>query len=254
MRSIRLIQLAYTVFTALSIAATPLIAECDFDGFYAGAQVSYVSSVSKYKRIVPNPTAFPFTVDNSFGSEGYDIGGHLGWGKAFDMPCSTFQMYCGLEASALYVQASGHDNFHEITALPLPPGGILNFDLSAKIQDSYQIAFRWGVPFHRAMPYLRLGYNNAKWKIDAVNSELLNNFANLRSNYLSKRLQGFLVGAGLDILLCPQVVFGFQFDWTTFSKQTISLASKTVPDFNPNAKAKFNPVYSRLSFRLSYLF
>ena len=169
-------------------------------------------------------------------------------------PCNSFQMYCGLEASGLYVHGSGHDNFHEITQPPLPPGGILNFDLSAKIQDSYQIAFRWGFPFYCAMPYLRLGYNNAKWKIDAENSELLNAVANLRSNQLSKRLHGVLVGVGLDMLLCPEVVFGFQFDWTTFNKQTISLASKTVPNFNPDAKVKFNPVYSRLTLRLSYLF
>lgn len=256
MRSKRLIQLVYTVLTALGIASSPLTASCDydFDGFYAGAEVSYVSSVAKYKRIIPNPTAFPFTVVNSFGLEGCDFGGHLGWGKTFCMPCNSFQVYYGLEASGLYVHASGHDNFHEITQLPLPPGGILNFDLSAKIKDSYQIAFRCGLPLHRAMPYLKIGYNNAKWNINAKNSPLLNAVANLRSNQISKRFHGFLVGIGTDILLSPRVIFGFQFDWTIFNKQTISLASKTVPDFNPDARAEFKPYYSRLTFKLTYLF
>lgn len=230
----------------ISINSAPLAAS-EFDGFYMGGQVGYVSSICKDRHYI----TFSFEEDfrNTFGVKGYDIGGQLGYGITwFD------SLYTGIEGTALYISAKGKNDLHVITTPPFPPGLTVIHAQHAKVLDSYQIALRLGLPIcDVVMPFVKIGYANTLWRIQDQHGDL-EKITGLEHLITKKnRLDGFLTGFGADILLCNGLVFGLECDFSFYRKQTLRLGSK-VPPSDTAAVMQFTPRYVRAGARLSYLF
>lgn len=223
------------------------LAASEFDGFYVGGQVGYASSVCKNRQFFT--LLFEEEFKNTFGVKGCDIGGQLGWGTTW---CDS--IYTGIEGTALYVNARGRNDLNVTTTPPFPPGLKIIHAQHAKISDSYQVAFRLGLPICNViMPYVKVGYANTLWNIqdrfldfDTPSTQLS------RLVTKKKRLSGVVGGVGADILLCDHLVFGLEFDYSSYSKQTLRISSDTSQ--SDISTMEITPRYARVGARLSYLF
>lgn len=230
----------------ISINSAPLAAS-GFDGFYIGEQIGYVSSVCKDRHYIT--LLFEEEFKNTFGVKGSDIGGQVGWGTTW---CDL--VYAGIEGTALYVNARGRNDLNVITTAPFPPGLTIIHDQHAKILDSYQMAFRLGLPICDViMPYVKVGYANTLWKIQDRHGDIeaLSGLKHVVTK--KKRLNGFVASFGADFLLCPHLIFGLEFDYSFYRKQTLRLGSDTPPS-DTAAVMEFTPRYVRAGAKLSYLF
>lgn len=135
---------------------------------------------------------------------------------------------------------------------PPPFGGVtIEHDTNERCDNAYQIAARLGfVPLCGVLPYVKVGLENSRWKIEHRHNDALtvppeSLFAVTISD---SRHSALLVGAGIDLLLTSNVEFGVEWSWVRYQDITLHIS--------PRAEdvVKFKPESNQFALRLGYKF
>lgn len=180
--------------TALTVlASTPVWA---FDGPYAGVQVGYNNTNVKYTE----SDGTDFATLDGLSMKGADYGVFAGYGKTLG---SNF--YLGGE-----VEYNGSNAKNEITS-----SVILNSETKKK--SSYGVAARAGyVVDDKLMPYVRLGYNRAKFEQEVEN---------WGSGDETKG--GIAYGAGVEYKATDSIALRGEFVRTSYGKMSVTDGTDT---------------------------
>jgi outer membrane immunogenic protein len=173
---------------------------CNFSGFYLGLGLGYDSTSGKIEGT--STAAGASTSDNRLSvMKGVNGGVFAGYGK--EMGAS--RVYLGLEASYLL---SGEKVNHED----------LQVTFSTKKKDTLELAFRLGVAMNNALPYVKVGFANSKFEFSslAYNAAVPSVFGPFKE---SKRLNGFLVGTGIDLKVSRNMMMGLGYTYTMYKDQ-----------------------------------
>ncbi|MGL4371258.1 MAG: outer membrane protein, partial [Alphaproteobacteria bacterium] len=136
----------------------------------------------------------------------------MGYGKEF----GGSRVYLGLEFGYFLDGSKGK---REYTPAVIGDGELLKTE--AKRKDGLELAARMGLIFNQTMPYIKLGWANTKVEATqivsadtgfAVGPPILN-APQLTQKFLNKRLNGFLVGAGIDMKLNRNLIAGLEYTY-----------------------------------------
>ncbi len=188
-----------------------------FKGFYVGANLGYVSGLSReHFRATTAPRGISIAANNKSGLEGTDGGLSLGYTYVF--PRNPFAL--GLEGVANWSSVSGKKTF---SAAAGGPPVSANFTANAKMKQSLQLIGRMGYQLARALPFVKLGWDNSSWQFNSNASLSAPGFTPVvLSNKKSKRLNGFAYGAGIDLSLHKYIIAGLEYTRVDFQSQNQS--------------------------------
>lgn len=215
---------------------------CCFGGFYIGAAIGYGSHkartdqrvVTTYQIQDPGDQFSLVDVDvdrsyrNDLSLDGMNGGLYAGFGQT--TWCN--RIYLGFEGGYFWDRSKG-----KYTYTPNANGIADLLRTEVKRKDGVEVAGRIGLVFNQTMPYLKLGWANTKIEatqvvvphnagtdgdgnalppVDAISSVPGNP---LTQTFLSKRINGFLVGAGIDVKLSPCWIMGMEYTYTLYPKK-----------------------------------
>ena len=207
---------------------------CCFGGFYMGAAIGYGSHKARTDQTLattiysqnaaPGDTATPITRSylNDLSLDGINGGLYAGYGKEWG--CS--RVYLGLEAGYFFDGSKGKYTY---TPTANAIGDVLRTEVKRK--DGIEFAARMGWVFNQTMPYIKLGWANTKLEatqitvphngVAAVPGPGVDSTAQppLTQKFLSKRVNGFLVGAGIDMKLNRCWIAGLEYTYTRYQKK-----------------------------------
>ena len=215
-----------------------------FKGFYVGGNLGYVSGLSReHFQATAAPGSVSIAANNKSGLEGVDGGINLGYTYVF--PCSAFAL--GLEGVANWSNVRGKHTFSATTGAPPTQ---TNFTAHAQMKQSLQLMGRLGYVLGRAMPFLKLGWDNSSWEIKSK--------ANISSPFFPaplvlshnkrKRINGIAYGAGIDVSLQKCIIAGLEYTRVDFQSQNQSFAG------GGSAKASYKPHSNKFALTLKVLF
>jgi opacity protein-like surface antigen len=225
---------------------------CHMGGFYIGAAVGYGSHKAKTDQILTSTAlgGIVATHKNDLSLDGANGGLFLGYGKEF----GGSRVYLGLEFGYFLDGSKGKREYIA------PAAGIVNGDLlqtEAKRKDGMELAARMGLIFNQTMPYIKLGWANTK--VEATQLVVADAGVappQLTQKFLNKRLNGFLVGAGIDMKLNRNLIAGLEYTFATYQKkgtqQAVATGTAIAPGDNWDSKLKLTDNKFRL--RLAYQF
>ncbi|MGL4426581.1 MAG: outer membrane protein [Alphaproteobacteria bacterium] len=223
---------------------------CHMGGFYIGAAVGYGSHKAKTdQKLTSVSLADTYTHKNDLSLDGANGGLFLGYGKEF----GGSRVYLGLEFGYFMDGSKGK---REYTPSTLVEGDLLKTE--AKRKDGLELAARMGLIFNQTMPYIKLGWANTK--VEATQLVVADAGAapipQFNQKFLNKRLNGFLVGAGIDMKLNRNLIAGLEYTYATYQKkgtlQSVDGTSPIIPTDNWDSKLKLSDNKFRL--RLAYQF
>lgn len=183
-----------------------------FSGPYLGGTIGWGSN----KNTITG-TFLGAPIDCCLGTEGINGGifGGYGW------LVSSSNFYLGIELAALA------DDLNETAIIT----GRKSFSLDKS--DSLQATGRAGLRFLNALPFIRLGLDNSRWRGSVFTVES------------HERLNGFLAGVGVDVIVHPHVFFGVEYDHTVFDNFIVT--ESLINSLN------FKPKHSTGRLRLAYI-
>jgi opacity protein-like surface antigen len=226
---------------------------CNMTGFYVGAAVGYGSHKGKTSQVLTSAAlggGVIATHKNDLSLDGANGGLFLGYGKEF----GGSRVYLGLEFGYFLDGSKGNREY------TTPAAGVVNGDLvrtDAKRKDGLELAARMGLIFNQTMPYIKLGWANTKVEAtQIVVPDAGVTTARLTQKFLNKRLNGFLVGAGIDLKLNKNLIAGLEYTYATYQKkgtlQSVDGTAAPVAADNWNSNLKLSDNKFRL--RLAYQF
>ncbi len=200
----------------LSLASTTHAAG-DFQGFYVGANAGYANAKSDVDITARNEAldALNLQIKGStifpLASSGFTGGFQVGYNHQINN--FVFGLELGFNFGSLKAHASttltvtpttdiARDALNDLDGIDgAVTGQALNVTtpLSVKRSNEILVAARTGFIVNNWMPYVKVGLSNAKIELGAA----------------SERLNGFLVGVGVETVLSDHVVVGGE--WTTAS-------------------------------------
>lgn len=222
-----------------------------FDGFYAGVNLGYSTTISRFSLVLPGEGEFHRA---HLGLSSVDGGFQLGWGKSWGLSCSN--IYVGLDFRGVYTGSRGKHHYHNTASEDLRRHNQL------RLEDSYQLAVRIGAPVCDCfMLYVKLGWNNASWRLnhhtgigsDDSYSDFSSSSSSTSGRFAGRnhrRLNGFLAGVGADMLLSEHFILGLDWTYTQFDKQHTNIAN----DIDDISRSSHRPRYNRFAMTVSYLF
>ncbi|MGL4824819.1 MAG: outer membrane protein, partial [Alphaproteobacteria bacterium] len=186
--------------------------------------------------------------------KGMNGGVFLGYGKEL----GTSRVYLGLEAAYLMsgekmeikfdlpgtpavagVPAAG--GAPAILAAPAVLGDTV--ELSLKKKNSIEVAARMGIAMNNAMPYIKAGIVNSQFQLKGSVAPSVAAGGAPAPFSEKVRLNGLVVGAGIDLKVSRNVMMGLGYTYTTYKA------------FEKNANVKnLKPVSHNVMFRLGYAF
>lgn len=214
-----------------------------FKGFYVGSNLAYTSGFSneKFKTTVPAAGVSASASDKG-GFDGIDGGINLGYTYMF----SCLPIAMGLEGIANWSNVTGSHKFTTGTTVP-PVNG--TFTANIRMKQSLQLVARLGYAMEKAMPYVKLGWDNSSWNYKGnvnLTAPVLPDPVNVTA-HTHKRLNGIAYGAGIDVALHKNLIAGLEYTHVDFQGQTISL-----PD--GQTKASFKPHTNRFALTMKVMF
>jgi hypothetical protein len=235
-------------FLGSSKAAAQCCPGYGFEGFYVGDSIGYLASRAEYTYQMFEP------IDDHFNTHvnvnGLDIGVHGGWGTVFET-CVLGPLYIGVEPGAFAIYAKGKKKSNWFDSLDESED--LFLDQKVRLRNSFQIAARIGFPVYYLLPYFKCGWNSAKWEFS--HKELLLGPGPDILSFIEedKQLGAILWGVGMEVKTIgyPNILWGFEWTYSRFDRQTLHVGES---DFSLHSTIKLRPTYSRVGFRLSYLF
>jgi opacity protein-like surface antigen len=215
--------------------------ESMFDGFYGGGSIGYMAS-SAHSLYEDDPGIISYHMNTYIGVRGFDGGIHAGWGTTW-RGCGLGPWYLGIEGAALAAHARGRDYSESLD-------GFLHHQRAA-LRNSFQLAARFGIPLSNVLPYIKIGWNCAKWELEHEQTPFLTAGSSTvveRDKYLNAIL--WAIGIDFKTNYCSNLIWGLEWTYSEFKRQILDLDS----DLNPAAELKIRPSYSRIALRLSYHF
>ncbi len=220
------------------VSASAPTSACNFSGFYMGLGLGYGGTKLRHDEYFLGASGNggwerPAVMDGATG------GIFAGYGK--EMGAS--RVYLGLETAYLF---SGEKHTYKNSAEWADYGG--------KKKDTLELAFRLGVAMNNALPYVKVGFANSKFEMYTIDATLP--VANKLKE--SKRLNGFLIGAGIDLKVSRNVMMGLAYTYTTYkdhkSKQHLNgVVTPISPTENITFKNK-KPTSHAAMLRIAYTF
>lgn len=183
---------------AASFSAAPVAAPCNFSGAYVG--LTFGMGLTKHGKFLQEQNVAgaetPSPEQNPLAS-GFAGGIFAGYGKEF-----ASRFYAGLELSYLM-------DIAKVKALDTAPDETVEL----KKKDTFEAAVRLGLAMNNVLPYIKVGFANSKFQTKFENGE---NPAKVFNQ--SKRLNGFVVGAGIDMKVSPKLMAGLGYTYTAYKK------------------------------------
>lgn len=234
MKKISYALMGATLLTSVAMASdvTPMPAlspVCNFSGFYSGLTFGHASGHSRLKA---NP------VELDFALKGMNGGVFLGYGKEL----STSRVYLGLEAAYLMSGEKLETKFNlPATATDRVSGEV---KASLKKKSSLEVAARVGIAMNNALPYVKVGVVNSQFQLKGSVAPSVAAAPLVPVAVSEKmRLNGLVVGAGIDLKLSRNMMMGLGYTYTTYKH------------FRKNANIQdVKPVSHNVMFRLGYAF
>lgn len=222
-------------FNAQISQASPSQKTMAFKGFHIGGNLGYESGFANERF---NTTAGGVAVSASDKSsfDGIDGGINLGYTHVF---CGT-PLALGLEGLANWSNVKSHRKFSAAAG-----GASANFTTEARLKQSFQLVGRLGYVLWRAMPFLKLGWDNSDWEFHAKGT--ITPGPIVLDNKRHKRINGIAYGAGIDISLTNHILAGLEYTRVDFKKQTVTLG-------NGNTRASYEPHANKFAAVLKFIF
>ena len=168
-------------------------APCNFSGAYVGLTAGY--GVTK-DTFLQTQDAYGSSPKQATSLDGITGGIMAGWGRTLPS-----HVYMGIELSYLFHDQKVKDL---IDAVDDP-------DLGGKKKDAIEMALRLGFVMNKVLPYLKLGWSNAKFETTFEDQA-----PKIQKD--SKRLNGFLVGVGADVKVAPKILLGLEYTCAFYGK------------------------------------
>ncbi|MGL5784931.1 MAG: outer membrane protein [Alphaproteobacteria bacterium] len=252
MKKISYALLGATLLTSVAMASdmTPMPAlspACNFSGFYSGLTFGHASG---HASIKVDPLKLDLAV------KGMNGGVFLGYGKEL----GTSRVYLGLEAAYLMsgeklevkfslpnaeaidaaLNAGGDEATVDGVRGAVRAVGLDSTELSLKKKSSIEVAARMGIAMNNAMPYVKAGVVNSQFQLKG---SVVSAGAAPAAISEKMRLNGFVVGAGVDLKVSRNMMMGLGYTYTTYKH------------FTKNARVQdIMPVSHNVMFRLGYAF
>ena len=221
-----------------SFAAAPVAAPCNFSGAYVG--LTFGQSITKYGNFLQDgqigggaPANYEASSKQNPLASGFTGGIFAGWGKEF-----ASRLYAGLELSYLMDTA-------KVKALDIAAAETVQL----KKKDTFEAALRLGMAMNNALPYIKVGFANSKFE-----NSFENTVGKLKE---SKRLNGFVVGAGIDMKVAPKMMVGLGYTYTAFKKWKGKKVSPSAAAMDPTTnhmKHEMKPTSHNIMLRVAYTF
>lgn len=189
----------------------PVSNPCCFSGMYVGAAIGYGSHKARTEQVLTLNSVVAARHKNDLSLDGINGGVFLGYGKEFG--CS--RVYLGLELGYFFDGAKGKYTFTPTTRAG---GQLLRTEVKRK--DGLELAARMGWIFNQTLPYIKLGWANTKVEATQVVVDNVTTANDLTQKFLSKRVNGFLVGAGIDMKLNRCWIAGLEYTYSAYQKKT----------------------------------
>lgn len=198
----------------------------NFNGFYAGWLVGYGSGSGNTKSyITDGATGAVIGGVTQPSIDGWNTGVVIGYGKHM----GSSKVYLGLDLNYTFDNEVGR-----------------SYGIKVQEKDSLELALRVGAVMANALPYIKAGILNAKVEGKYTNPD------NNVHQYLNDRLNGWLVGGGVDFKVSQHVVCGLDYTYS-------SLPTKGKPyTFGPalvdtnNTKTQIND--NKVRLKIAYQF
>lgn len=217
-----------------------------FQGFYLGANIGYGVGGAKSKirgatvtQLGPILATQHFNVKNHPQVRGVDGGLSLGYLHRIN------NLSIGLDFTANWVGAKASGK--RIVASTLQTPGHSNSvttlnSYSSRLENSLQLAARVGWIIDKTLPFIKLGWDNSRWKISDRLTGTNSDFHTSKS----KRINAFLWGAGVDFLMLKNFVMGLEYTGTGAGN------NKIIKD--PRASVTWGPQYNKFALTAKYIF
>lgn len=189
------------------LAATPSLVKaeeaispsspCNFSGAYVGLMAGYGVTKDTFQQVGKTGGNPSESAKQNAGMDGFVGGLFAGWGKEF-----ASRFYGGFELSFAMNSQKAKDL--------LNAWGHPKVNLEKK--DALDVAVRLGYAMNNTLPYLKLGWSNAKFKTDTKSLDGANKINE------TKRLNGFLVGVGMDVKLSAKMLMGLEYTYVGYGK------------------------------------
>ncbi|MGL5784644.1 MAG: outer membrane protein [Alphaproteobacteria bacterium] len=217
-------------------AAAPTSA-CNFSGFYAGLGLGYGATKHDYKSERLTAGVSSQNTHENYAANGVTGGIFAGYGKEM----GSSRVYLGLEAAYLFASEKSQNLF----------GGF-------KKKDGFELALRLGMAMNNALPYLKIGFASTKFDVEGK-LLLADNSARI-IHKKSKRLSGFLIGAGIDLKMSRNVMMGLAYTYTMYKDlksgqlSPDNAAPPTAPTAGDHVHYKNKPASHGAMLRIAYTF
>ncbi|MGL4824599.1 MAG: outer membrane protein [Alphaproteobacteria bacterium] len=177
--------------THAPVAASAPTPACNFSGFYVGLGLGY--GVTKGDMEETTVTASVPVINKApMVLNGVTGGIFAGYGK--EMGAS--RVYLGLEAA--YLLSGGKAEYDHP-----------NTDFGMKKKDTLELGLRLGVAMNNALPYVKVGFASSKFEGQVLDM-------NADPVKESKRLNGFVIGTGIDLKVSRNVMMGLGYTYTMY--------------------------------------
>lgn len=229
---------------AAPCAAAPCPCPKAFQGFAFGGNIGYGIGASNLRSTIATPTdavTSSSTTPNT-AYQGVDGGVLVGYTHRFN----NFAL--GLDFYANWTNASGSASSGSTT------GGVTTTDTSkVSLQNTLDLRATFGYVINNlVMPKIMLGWENAQYKIATTPASSM---PTLGSQSASKRLNGFLWGAGVDFLVAKNVVMGLEYTGVALSKQTATYTGVSASGIPATLTTKIQPAaYNKFAATIKFVY
>ncbi|MGL4371449.1 MAG: outer membrane protein, partial [Alphaproteobacteria bacterium] len=127
-----------------------------------------------------------------------------------------------------------------------------------KKKDSLELAFRMGVAMNNALPYLKVGFASSKFDVDGKLPRINAGAFVYDLHKKSKRLNGFLIGTGIDLKVSRNVMMGLAYTYTMYKDLKNEMLSPdggtTAATATDHKKYSSKPASHNAMLRIAYTF
>lgn len=209
-----------------------------FQGIHLGGNIGYGIGWSRQKF---NWVDADFNASSTLATRGAD--GGIGVGYTFRVCTWAF----GLAFDANWAGTKGRSRvaFPQFFGQPTQANAVI------RLKNSLQLYAKVGYVIREiALPFIALGWDNSLWRETATI-----NIGSLISETArkSKRVNGFLWKAGVDLLATRYLIFGFEYTGTIAKAQKFSF-SRLINNQPNQFSVSFKPQYNKFALTARVLF
>lgn len=214
-------------FAQATTGAAPASCPKAFQGFHLGGNIGYGVGFANAHFFEKVRNGNQERAHTNLGIRGVDGGIGVGYTQRFGL------WALGIAFDANWTGSKGKRAFSEIRG-PVRTHG----HNTLRLRNTLDLYARFGyVIGGQAMPFVKLGWQNAQWK----HTQFLRtgNVPGVRTSK-SKRLNGLLWGLGVDFLATKHVVVGFEYTGSSLNSLKETRTNSAGTFFKTSAKPQYN--------------